>query len=473
MSAKKTAHSKGLLFDIDENKSLHFIIVTSSDLTEILRSYRESELASKAYFEELSRQGRIEIFHGPDLLKMLRQHYFRAHAVPTELKISSAAGWLNAGNAFLGIVKGADIKRLHAEFGEALFFENIRDFIGTSPNSKQEERVTVNEEITRTIREQPARMLERNNGIVLRAASVRPDGQHTLHLFDASIVNGCQTTMCLALSSDVADDCCIALKVVQTNDAWEITKTANSQNNIRQIELKLAKFLRPQLLRRAANDLGYGFQEGISATARLILNEIYQDHVDYEEIKYLYLGLFSTRPGNIFGYNYVDIRYDVLEALISNEEVEKYVFATMFLITKRTQEAAELCNQSLKGTPFAELFKRFFDEDKSIYRMYFAILALCAATQEDISDRKSDTIIERDRMVNMLKQIRILLENKAEEFSFVYQQAFLIAAESTLEFESEQEVQKNMHSIIKRGFKINYQKLRLRLQTMPFSRSPI
>ncbi len=455
----KNQYEKGFLFDLDGNKKFNFLIITLSDLDEIIRQYKKSELASREFFDRLIIDGRLEIFHGPDLLRLLQKHYRRAHAVPTQFSLNSEPGWLHVGNSYVGIVKGNDLRRLHEEFGEALFFENIRDFLGTE--GKDEERNTVNAEISRTIRDQPESMLERNNGITFRAAEVCPLDANNLQLTNANIVNGCQTTMCLVLSAE-SEKCYVAVKVVKTGDAWEITKTANAQNYIRKIELELAKFLRPQRLRKAANDLGYGFKEGEGASAKLILNSIYEHQIEQEEVKHLYLGLFSNNPANIFERQYADVRYDVLEAFISNEEAEERVFSTIFLICMKTRDAINFCHSRLSTGKFGSLFKRFFGEEKSNYRIYFTMLTICVASSHDISQREIDTNKERDRMDSIFKNIRSMLENNQDEYFRIYQVAFSVMAETCLDYETDQEIQKMMYSTIKKGFKTNLQKVQFR-----------
>jgi hypothetical protein len=456
---KKSHHAKGLLFDLWGEEKCHFMIITLSDISEILRQYKKSELASKEFFDRLLFEKRLDIFHGPDLLLLLQKHYRRAHAVPAQFSLTSEPGWLHVGNSYVGIVKGNDLRRLHEEFGEALFFENIRDFLG--PEGKDEERNTVNAEISRTIREQPGSMLERNNGITFRAADVHPLGENILKLTNANIVNGCQTTMCLVLSAESAQ-CCVAVKVVKTGNAWEITKTANAQNHIKKIELELARFLRPQRLRKAANDLGYGFKEGENASAKLILNSIYEHQIEQEEVKYLYLGIFSNNPANIFERQYADIRYDVLESFITNEEAEERVFSTIFLICMKTRDAIRFCHERLSTGKFGGLFKRFFGDDKSNYRIYFTMLTICVAAAQDISQREIDTQKEKERMESIFKSIKSMLENNQEEYFKIYQTAFSVLAEACLDHETDQEIQKMMYSTIKKGFKINLQKVQFR-----------
>jgi hypothetical protein len=92
---------------------------------------------------------------------------------------------------------------LYERHGDGLFFENIRDFLGTGTTSSRD---TVNSKIIETIIEAPAKMLERNNGITMRAHSVRQLDDKTIEIDGAAIVNGCQTTMCLVHCKDDMDE---------------------------------------------------------------------------------------------------------------------------------------------------------------------------------------------------------------------------------------------------------------------------
>lgn len=145
---------------------------------------------------------------------------------------------------------GADLVQLFEEHGDALFFENIRDFLGATSGKVVTDRMTVNQEIIQTISAQPGKMLPRNNGVTFRATSVASDGEDGIILANAAIVNGCQTTMCLVHCARVPDECMIQVKVVETDDAWDIAMAANYQNFVSRVDLDLARYLRPQLVRK-------------------------------------------------------------------------------------------------------------------------------------------------------------------------------------------------------------------------------
>jgi hypothetical protein len=79
---------------------------------------------------------------------------------------------LHRENVYLGIISSQQLKKLYEEFGDALFFENVRDFIDPGKSKVQVGRTTPNLEIIRTVQHEPAALLSRNNGIVFRAEKI-------------------------------------------------------------------------------------------------------------------------------------------------------------------------------------------------------------------------------------------------------------------------------------------------------------
>ena len=63
------------------------------------------------------------------------------------------------------MLNGQSLIELVNEYGDGLFFENIRDWLGGGGEGDQ---LSVNNSIAETIRSEPSRMLERNNGITVR-----------------------------------------------------------------------------------------------------------------------------------------------------------------------------------------------------------------------------------------------------------------------------------------------------------------
>ena len=364
-----------------------FALATSSKLEGIIAKYEESTLASRAYYKRLVDEGRLFIIDGPRILTLLQHLYKKTHLIPSNIKLRSINPWLVSGDIYLGVVSGEYLVELYHKHGDALFFENIRDFLGTTSGKVVTTRSTVNNEIIKTVSTEPGKMLARNNGITFRAAEVEIIDNNIAELHMAAIVNGCQTTMCLVHCAPVSELCLVQVKVVKTTDAWDIAMAANYQNQVTRIDLDLARYLRPQLVRRVAMTLGYAVETETSVSASSVLNTIYRTKVDYDELKLLVLGLFSRKPNNLFEGNYTELRGDILEKLYEMQGGDEAVFSVLLLLLKESREALSLCEITYSGEEYASLFKRFYMDDKPRYRVYFAIAAICALLRDDLSER--------------------------------------------------------------------------------------
>ena len=66
--------------------------------------------------------------------------------------------------------------RLYDQFGDALFLENIREFLGVL--GQKNSLTDVNREILETLEEDPVNFLAKNNGITFRASQVNQANGH-------------------------------------------------------------------------------------------------------------------------------------------------------------------------------------------------------------------------------------------------------------------------------------------------------
>ena len=450
-----------------ESEPTHvFMIVTFSKLDSIRESYLASHLSSKAFYKRLETENRLHILDGPQIFNLLQRLYRKAHLLPTTIELTSPIGWVEVGTVRLGALTGRDLVSLYQMHGDSIFFENIRDFLGVTSGKKVEDRDTVNQEIIRTIDDAPRKMLERNNGITFRAAQILKTNTNSITLQHGAIVNGCQTTMCLVHRGDRSSDCLVQVKVVETPDAWDIAKAANYQNPVTRIELDLAKYLRPQLVQKAGTDLGYAITSKPDSPTN-ILDAIYQEQVDYDEMKCLYLGFFSRKPNNLFDNNYTELRTDVLEKLYVDQEIEKEVFATLFLILKNSREALQKYEEVIAQKEYTALFRRIFQDEKPRYRAYLSVLAVCGALRTNLADRDASSDSEASRMKEFFVKTRDLLENRLGDYKRVFLLAFQVLADISFEASpsgSEKEVAQNMFlTISKAPFNTLYLKLLMRI----------
>jgi hypothetical protein len=446
---------------------LTFAIVTSSKLEGILERYEDSTLASREYYRELTGQKRLLIVDGPRILTFLQNLYKKTHLIPSNITLRSKNQWHEYDGVYLGAVSGVDLVDLYEKHGDALFFENIRDFLGTTSGKVVTTRSTVNQEIIRTINESPDKMLARNNGITFRASEVTIKEDGSADLSVAAIVNGCQTTMCLVHCAPVSGQCLIQVKVVKTTDAWDIAKAANYQNPVTRVDLDLARYLRPQLVRKIALTLGYAVETETSVSASSVLNTIYQIKVDYEELKVLVLGLFSRKPNNIFEGNYAELRGDILEKMYDQSGGDEAVFSVLLLLLKESRAALKLCEETYSGEEYGPLFRRIYTDDRPRYRVYFAIAALCALLRDDISERAAETSVELARTNKFLASSRERLENSPNEYHDAFLLTFQAIADNVLDIpagKSESEIAQSMFTkISSTAFSSLYKKVLMRM----------
>jgi hypothetical protein len=294
-------------------------------------------------------------------------------------------------------------------------------------------------------------MLARNNGLTFRAATVDIEDNGSVELSMAAIVNGCQTTMRLVHCAPVSELCLVQVKVVKTTDAWDIAKAANYQNQVTRVDLDLARYLRPQLVRRVAMTLGYAVETETSVSASSVLNTIYRTKVDYDELRLLVLGLFSRKPNNLFEGNYSELRGDILEKLYDLKGGDEAVFAVLLLLLKESRVALTLCEEIYSGDEYAAIFRRFYNDDKPRYRVYFAITALCALLREDLSERSVDADEEFNRTERFLASAREALENRADAYHNVFLLTFLAIADTVLDIptgKADSEIAQSMYNKI-------------------------
>jgi hypothetical protein len=261
----------------------------------------------------------------------------------------------------------------------------------------------------------------------------------------------------------------VQVKVVKTTDAWDIAKAANYQNQVTRVDLDLARYLRPQLVRKVALTLGYAVDTETSVSASSVLNTIYQTKVDYDELKVLVLGLFSRRPNNLFEGNYAELRGDILEKLYDQTGGDEAVFSVLLLLLKESRVALKLCEETYSGEEYGPLFRRFYTDDKPRYRVYFAVAALCALLRDDISERSVDTNEELSRTNKFLASARERLENNPDRYHEAFLLTFQAIADNVLDIpagKSEGEIAQNMFTKISTtAFSSLYKKVLMRMDS--------
>lgn len=462
--------SRMLFRELEEpSPPIHFVIVTSSKLATIVRKYEQAAFSSKQFYDRLVQEKRLDILDGPRLLAVLQDLYRRSFVVPPLVEIRFEVPPIRSGNVFISIIRGDTLRTLYGKHGSSLFFENIRDFLGVSAEQSGE-RESVNDEIMATLRTQPDRMLDRNNGITFKATKAEAVDEKTLRLNNCGIVNGCQTTMCVVKAGDMAETAQILAKVVVADDSWDVAKAANHQNTVARIDLDLARFLRPQLVRKIAMETGYALPQAEEITASSVLESIYRDKITYDEVRLLCLGLFSRHATNLFASNYSEVRIDIVHC-VNEKDKDEYFLTVLFLLIKNMRQATEAAQRIFNDEEYASLFRRFYKPENAKYRCLFALLAACACVGDWLGEKSTDSNKEFQRLFSFLQRLESMLTKQPAGFERVFQITYEIMAETVLDVSKEGRdadiLQKMYREISGADFKKLFRKVRMRMDLDP------
>lgn len=395
------------LFDSSDDR---FQLYTLNDVSESLRRYEASNLASADFYRQLKSTGSVEIVDGRRLLAILRELYQEAYWVPDQLVLRFLRTPIRVDNIIVGVVAGAELKGMHGQYGDAIFFENIREYIRDSE---------VNREITETLDHNPEKFLARNNGIVMRATRIE-EGQdeYSIRLFEPSIVNGCQTTKSIVEHGLTNDDCKVLVKIVIEPTSWAVARAANWQNQVGKLELEVAEFFRPQRVREIASRSGIGIAEDSSSFAAVSMMSK-QQHV-IKDLRTLFVGLFSKTPNNVFDQDRSSLLSQSLSDYYAQQPDGADLFDNLFEVHKAANEVLAEMREKIESDkgPMARVFK----EHTVTYRAFITILACCIAI-EDIKILSDEGWRPR---VDLLRTIVELIEGDRRSFNIAFETAFQV-----------------------------------------------
>jgi hypothetical protein len=436
--------SDGQLFT-DEGSAVSrpvYAIATAAKIRGVLAAYEKSKLASRDFYEQLKTEGRLEIWDGEDLRNEARRLNSWHFESPVELELSSVTDtWLSDGSVWVGIVKGEDLVRLEAEHGPGLFLENVRGWIGLEGGRDGE---TVNQAIRKTVAEEPAEMLARNNGVTFRASEVEFVANGTLRLRDASIINGRQTTGALSSAQPVASSCKVQVKVVKAvRDAWAIADAANNQNRVARIELRLARYFREQVVKREFASVATG-----TDWLATVVDEDRERQELFDLLRALLIGLFCNKPGQLADNNYSHIRWDVLDEYYDDGEPPPLLYPTLFEIARATNDAVDLASQLADVDPLAQIG----EQGRPKYRAFLALLTLCATLNLDLSAPLDSTKAEVERVQHLTEESSDLLgadrSRFRNNFTLAYQMVALQAHGAADDEGDAVRVQQRLHHMV-------------------------
>lgn len=408
-----------MLFSDDNSRT--YMIFTVQDLKQITQNYEISNRSSKNFYLKLKFERRIHVIDGQEVFKILQTVYRKLNILPSNLELTSEKGFINYDNVYIGVVSAKMLKSLYDEYGDALFFENIREYLGI------EKKETVNKDIVESLGTNPKSFLSLNNGITFRAGQIEFLSSTTLKLDDASIVNGCQTTMSivnfLKNKPQPEIESYVLVKVVQTENSWEVAKSANFQNEINKIDLDLAQFITPQKVRVVADATGIRLEHKQESPFAL-LDSIYKQRVTYDAIRTLFTGIFSKNPINIFTIVHSEVNKEVLDDFFNDSNKDK-VYQILFEVAQAMNESSMKIAQSLEKAnekEIKELFGRFLKPDGARYRAFLSILALCGAMGKNIYEKPEH--LTYHAILNFLCDVESLITSDMEKFKKYYFNAF-------------------------------------------------
>jgi hypothetical protein len=408
--------------DSTRQPTILFLIVSLSKVTDrIIMEFEKSKRPSRTFYDKLKSENRIFILDGPKILPLVQAAYRKMHVLPSNIRLKLVQPPLVHENVYIGVISSQELKSCYDQFGDALFFENIREFLGFA-KAKSQQKTNVNGAILHTAENEPDKMLARNNGITFRASKIDLVDDQTLFLHVGSIVNGCQTTVCIVNASE--QNSYIVVKVVETPEFWDITKAANYQNRVEQIDLEIAKYIRPSLAKRAAKNLGLQIESNTEKSIFDVFDSIYNDRITYEEVYYLFLGLFSKKLGNVLKADYLRLRrYELLEEFSEQDPDGEKTFPILFELCKLAQLAQKTAEETYnRNKTYKNMFKRFWYDNKSDYRSIFIILAAFGSI-----DAESLYIYESDSFTDIsqfLEKVRAVIEGDKEKYIRYYLYAF-------------------------------------------------
>lgn len=426
-SGKKGKRTNEEVNEIASIQRLHFVIVTSSNLSRIRNLYAETKMGAREYYQRLMDEKRLEVLDATELLPLLQSLWRKSFVIAPEVELELQYLPIKHDHTYLSVISARVLRDLYKKHGSSLFFENIRDFLGVGTRNQNDLNSDVNGDIVRTLTMNPERMLGRNNGITLKADAVVAETDTRLRLSNCSIVNGCQTTMCVVHAGQKGDSAMIAVKVVLGQDSWDVARAANYQNRVTRIELELAQFLRPQLVRKAATELSYAIPNAADEkTVSNVLEAVYKQKLSYDSLRHLYIGLFSRVVSNLITADYAALRFEILQLFYRDDKNER-LMRVLFLLLKRSEDAALLAQARHENELYAPIFRRFFDDNKSQYRCILAILAACGSVNSTL-EKSPDDEKAYVAMSNFVDKLELVLESHVEYFNKVFSWAFVALA---------------------------------------------
>lgn len=208
-----------------------------------------------------------------------------------------------------------------------------------------------------------------------------------MQLLEASIVNGCQTTMSIVNyhKENFDNQGFVLVKIVQTENSWDVARSANFQNEINKIDLDLAQYISPQKVRLAADESGYKLTHKLESPFAL-LDRIYTQRVSYDSIRTLFTGFFSNNPMNVLQIVHSEMKQSLLKGFFEDNDKNR-IYHILFKISEKAEIETTKINDALElknELALRAMFQRFLKQESTRYRTLLTILSCCACYGENI-----------------------------------------------------------------------------------------
>lgn len=413
-AAESEVDGQGKLFG-DERRvaAPTYVYASGRPLSATIARYEsQRHRAARPFYDRLMSEGRFRYVDLDEIYNWIRNTHLRQNGMASNFSLNSSNGWITVGEVYLGVVDGKDVADLLDSNGESLFFENIRGWLG--------EHTAVNTTIAETVASAPDKFLERNNGITLRAESAKiSDDQSQLIIARGNIINGCQTTMTIWQQREHLEGVKVQVKVIgtpATDEAWKIAESANFQNDVTLVELKLAQHLRPQKVRRHASEAGRVVSGYEPTDLERVLKTLGADESNYEFVRHLFMGLFSRKPTNLFADNYERLSEKrISEYYRLSEDAENILFGTLFVLIDHTERALAALSPVLSEV-HSSAFERIVQPSGVKYRAFIALLAASVFLQDDVAVLGNDASDEAVHLKRFLEKLSDRLAVEPETF---------------------------------------------------------
>jgi hypothetical protein len=151
----------------------------------------------------------------------------------------------------------------------------------------------------------------------------------------------------------------------------------------------------------------------------------------YEDLRSLFVGIFSSTPNNIFDTNYSELLPDLIVKFYENDPEGTKLLGKLFQIQQSASSSMQNLQEKMREKSITiTAYQRFFKDNKSAYRAFFTLLAACSLTGINLSRRHTDIESRFETVSQFIEKTLDVINNSPERFEQYYR--FAINATSSL-----------------------------------------